>query len=185
MKKRSVLSRILTAAGCLLFAVLLALIGFTAWMISQQKVPQLFGYSTLRIVSGSMAPTYEVGSCVLVRKTDPQQLREGDVIAFYSSDPQLGGAPVTHRIVEVEQDGKGVQFITKGDANPTPDEYPVPADRTIGRVTGRAVLFEWVAKLVSNPVSFLLLILLPLAAILLLEIRNLVKVSRSDDEDEE
>lgn len=153
-------------------------------MISQQQVPQLFGYSTLRVVSGSMEPAYKVGSCVLVKQAEPSDLQPGDVISFYSSDPQLGGAPVTHRIAEVQQTDSGIQFVTKGDANLTPDNYPVESSQLIGRVIGRVAVFEWVTKLVSSPVSFLIVIILPLLAIMLWEIRNLVKAGRSDDEEE-
>ena len=56
------------------------------------KPPSIGGFTLLRITTGSMVPTYDVDTMILVQETDPSQIREGDVISFYSSDPMLDGA---------------------------------------------------------------------------------------------
>ncbi|MEI3222261.1 MAG: hypothetical protein V8S01_09650 [Dorea sp.] len=48
-----------------------------------------------------MEPTYGVDTMILVKKTDPSEIKEGDVISFYSSDPTLDGAVNTHRVVSI------------------------------------------------------------------------------------
>lgn len=77
--------------------------------------PKLVGYEPLMVLSGSMEPTYHVGSLVYVGKTDPTDLKEGDVITFSINDQTL----VTHRIIEVNQEEQWVR--TKGDANENED----------------------------------------------------------------
>ena len=48
--------------------------------------PKLVGYEPLMVLSGSMEPTYHVGSLVYVGKTDPTDLKEGDIITFSIND---------------------------------------------------------------------------------------------------
>lgn len=54
------------------------------------KTPNIAGYSFLRITTGSMEPTYGVDTMIVVKKTEPSEIKVGDVISFYSSDPALG-----------------------------------------------------------------------------------------------
>ena len=50
-------------------------------------VPSLFGYSAVRILTGSMntseQPEFAEGNVVLVKKVNPETLMVGDIIAFY------------------------------------------------------------------------------------------------------
>lgn len=54
--------------------------------------PNIFGYQALRVTTGSMAPTYPVDTLLLVKNTPPEDIKVGDVISFYSTDPALEGA---------------------------------------------------------------------------------------------
>ena len=94
------------------------------------KPPSIGGFTLLRITTGSMVPTYDVDTMILVQETDPSQIREGDVISFYSSDPMLDGAVNTHRVVRIEKDGGQYVYTTKGDGNNVEDPYDVTLART-------------------------------------------------------
>lgn len=85
--------------------------------------PEIFGYSSAVVISGSMAGSIEIDDMVLIHKQDDYQV--GDVITFES-----GSSLVTHRIVD-EENG---EFITKGDANNTEDMEPVLFENIIGKV---------------------------------------------------
>ncbi len=50
---------------------------------TQGTPPSVFGYSALKIVSGSMQPEFSVGSSVMVQSADAHTLKKGDIIAFY------------------------------------------------------------------------------------------------------
>lgn len=82
----------------------------------------------LVIVSGSMEPTLEVGDLVLVRLGVPADLPVGSVVAF-----RLNSTIVVHRLVGV----RGGRLITKGDANPEPDPFPVYKESLVGVVVGK------------------------------------------------
>lgn len=100
----------------------------------QGRVPQIFGYSVINIITGSMGDTIPEGSYILVEAVDPDEIEKDDIICFYSSDPAIYGIPNTHRVIEepVRTEG-GIEFVTKGDANGVADKYTAKGENLIGR----------------------------------------------------
>lgn len=84
----------------------------------------------LTVVSGSMQPTLPLGSLVVVVPRDADAVRVGDVITF--SPPGDNTRTVTHRVVDVQGTGSGMQVHTRGDANPVADPWTLhfPTGRT-------------------------------------------------------
>lgn len=161
-------------AGVLIVISLFVLL--TVVMTPADQVPQVMGFSILRVLTGSMEPAIPEGSMLLVQKTDPETLRSGDVISFFSPDPSLDGALNTHRIQQVVTDGGTLQFVTKGDANFLEDQQMVNEQQVVGKVIFVSPALGKLVRLVSNPLVFGLAILLPLAGML---IANLIQALRS------
>ena len=90
-------------------------------------VPRFMGYEIYEVITGSMEPALPVGSVVYVSPAAPEDVNEGEVIAFTDD-----GSVVTHRVRE----NRFVvgEFITKGDANAQEDLAPIPYSALIGRV---------------------------------------------------
>ena len=107
-------------AGLLLAVIALLLVATIA-------LPAVMGWVPLTVRSGSMEPTYPVGSQIIVKPLEGQEcgdLAEGDVVTFmpYPDDPTL----VTHRITSVSVTIEGLTtYRTKGDANGAEDPDPV------------------------------------------------------------
>ena len=131
------------------------------------EAPNFFGYSLFRVMTGSMEPTIPTNSLIVVQRTDTQQLAEGDIITFYSRDPSLMGEPNTHRIIRFEQEGEERLIYTKGDANNIEDHYAVHEEDVIGKVVYSSEKIGNFVRLVSNPIVFIPLIVIPLAIMLL------------------
>lgn len=130
------------------------------------EAPEFMGYSLFRVMSGSMEPTMPTNCLIIVKKIDPSTLRVGDVISFYSRDPELMGAINTHRITDIEcVDGKYV-FRTKGDANYEADSYPTMQEDVIGKVIHSSVALGKLVRLLSNPLVFAPVIMIPLMIML-------------------
>ena len=93
---------------------------------------RLVGIQPYTVLSGSMEPTYPVGSMIYVTSIEPEELEVGDPVTFY-----LGGTTVaTHRIIEILPDPLNPAaryFRTQGDANSTPDSEPFHSSRLIGK----------------------------------------------------
>ena len=159
--------------GIILVAVLImANVVFTP----KGNTPKVFGYHVLRIVTGSMEPTYGKDSLILVKYRNPEEIEVGDVISFYSNDPTLEGAVNTHRVVEIERDGGRITFTTRGDANNADDLYRTDSRAVIGVVIGSSLILGKLSRLVSNPLIFVPFILLPLVIMI---IRSLIQAIRS------
>jgi signal peptidase I len=87
--------------------------------------PRFLPYQALIVRSGSMEPTIPTGSIVFYTKKDAAKVKVGDVIVF--GRPGVPNEKVTHRVVKIGTGSTGRYFITKGDANGTPDDWQVPA----------------------------------------------------------
>lgn len=115
------------------------------------------------ITSGSMEPKYPIGSIVFAVPTDPEEIKEGDVISF-----QMGNVTATHRVIEVDREAK--TFITKGDANENADGSPVDYGRVIGKVKLMLPLLGYVSMWLTP--KKLLLLLIPIAILIMLPSRK-------------
>lgn len=167
---------IIAAAVCILCIVLLTKPG---------QPPSVAGYTVLRVTTGSMAPTYEVDSLLVVKKTAPEDIQEGDVISFYSSDPELDGAVNTHRVTKVRKEGDHIVYTTKGDANSMEDSYEAFDTYLIGKVVGSSLLLGKIARLASNPLIFVPIILVPLVVILISNMVRTIALASKIAKDEE
>ena len=147
----------------------------TVVMTPAGQIPQVLGFSVLRVVTGSMEPEIPVNAMLIVRKTEPEAIQPGDVISFFSLDPTLDGAVNTHRVVAVERQGEELWFTTKGDANFAEDVLPVDAGRIVGKVVYVSTGLGTLVGLLTNPLVFGLAIFLPLLVILLM---NLYRTAR-------
>ena len=154
-------------------------------MTKPGKAPSVLGYTVLRVTTGSMAPTYEVATLIVVKKTDHAEIREGDVISFYSLDPALDGAVNTHRVVSVEKKGDGYIYQTKGDANNVADAYDVQSEYLVGKVIWSSLILGKISRLAANPLIFIPVILLPLSVILLTNLIHTVRLAKKITREEE
>jgi signal peptidase I len=87
--------------------------------------PRIYPFQGYYVRSASMAPTIPVGAMLIVTRVSADELGRGDVIVF--ERPDRAGMMVVHRIDAVEETPSGRAFITRGDANSTPDAWRVPA----------------------------------------------------------
>jgi len=117
------------------------------------------GWQLLSVPTGSMRPTMSPGSLVLIRSVPISSLKIGDVITH--TNPLTMRSTLTHRIIKVyKMNGTVPAFVTKGDANPSPDP-PVVGGLVQGRMVwyvpyvGRALMWAktWtgIAALVYLP----------------------------------
>ena len=120
---------------------------------------RLVGLTPYSVLSGSMEPTYHVGSLIYVKKIEPSDIKVGMPLTFVVNEDLL---VATHRVVNIEEvttseqpivdesgepmlDGDGNQiyqevpldepayyFYTKGDANDVEDGSPVYYKNVVG-----------------------------------------------------
>ena len=116
---------------------------------------RLVGIQPYMVLSGSMEPTYHVGSMIYVISVDPMDLKDGDPLTYRLN----GETVVTHRIVErVDTGSGGYAFRTKGDANQLVDGALVKPEHILGKPVFSIPYLGFVANVVQNPPGIYLVI---------------------------
>lgn len=144
-KRRNVFAAAAGMTGMILLVALMA-------VCLPLTVPRFFGYHIYSVVSGSMEPSIPTGSLVYIKTMEPEEMVEGDVIAFYGARDQA--SIITHRVVE-NRVVMG-EFVTKGDANQTEDMTPIPYGNYIGKVARTIPGAGTAAELLTSPTGKIL-----------------------------
>lgn len=135
--------------------------------IALTVAPMIMGYRPMVVLSGSMVPTYDVGSLIYLKETPFDELEVGDVITFGSQEDGL----VSHRIVDINKT-EGT-LTTKGDANDVNDPE-IKANIVKGRISDKLYIpyAGYILQMIRKPV-----IIIGLALILIVKIMtdNLVE----------
>ncbi len=103
------------------------------------------GYRPLIDHSDSMRPAIRAGDLLITHAEPAMKIRVGEVVSF--DDPGLNGKLVTHRVVAIHAAARRIDFLTRGDANSTPESWSVARDGSVGTLdlrmagVGRAVVW--------------------------------------------
>jgi len=96
----------------------LALVAFAGLAVG----PHVFGYRTMTMLTGSMAPKIEPGDVTVVTPIGVSDVTKGMVITYHI--PVGDHSVVTHRVVSVVRGSDGTVTVqTKGDANDAVDPW--------------------------------------------------------------
>jgi signal peptidase len=128
------------------------------------------------VESESMSPILHRNSVAVVVPAHGATVHKGDVIAF--NDYSRGGREVVHRVIDVVDHGQGLFFQTKGDANPTPDTWLVPASAVQARMTFQIAHLGAVTRALAPPRGLFFLVGGPLVLGALAEVRLRVRTQR-------
>jgi len=126
--------------------------------------PQLAGYRSFTVRSGSMSPAIDTGDVVVTKPISPLAAHVGDVVTFV--DPEGTGRLFSHRVQSVRAIGGDVAFVTRGDANTSTEHWRVPAEGSVGRVAYRIPKIGYGLSRIDSGPARLALIAIP--ALLLL-----------------
>ncbi len=121
------------------------------------------------VVSGSMEPVISTGSIVITQNINPEDIEVNDVISYTSENS--ASTIITHRVVKILTENSSRRFITKGDANSTPDPDEIEPFRIQGKAITSIPKLGYVLGWLKSPRGFLLAIILPAVFIILNEIK--------------
>ena len=111
---------------------------------------RLVGLRPFVVLSGSMEPTYHVGSLIYVKEVDYKQLQVGDPITYLLNENTV----VTHRIIQVLADASDpdtLRFFTQGDANAVADGTSVHHKNIIGKPVFSIPYLGYVSHFIQHP----------------------------------
>lgn len=145
-------------------------VGLAALML----VPAALGYQRYVIVSGSMEPHIRTGSIVYSEEVPVRSLEVGDVITFVPPAEFRITAPVTHRIVSIDDHTGTPVFRTQGDANSDTDPWTLTLDRSQqARVVASVPWVGYAFIALGDPKTRLLALGLPAMAVAVLVLAGL------------
>ena len=148
------LARLLPVLGVLaLLALLLATIA----------APSLGGYRTYVIYGSSMEPAIKLGSLVVAKSANVDDLQVGDIIVFRNPG---NGTTVTHRITGVREEDGRRYFQTKGDASNGADPLEVSLENGVQQVAYDLPYVGYFVDFAGSTLGIVLLLILPAAGLL-------------------
>lgn len=87
------------------------------------------------VVKGnSMLPLLREGDVIFIVKSSPHEIKEGDIIVFWTPDNAM---LIIHRVIKIVKTDNTPHYVTKGDNNPFKDAYypvGVPYSKVVGKV---------------------------------------------------
>ena len=120
------------------------------------------GYRMFSVASSSMAPDYQVGDVLIVKITEPEDIKVGDSVTYYGKVGSFANKVITHRVIQIEKNVEGKRvFHTKGISNLVEDPL-VYEDQIYGVVQFKAELLSFIYKVVNTKYGMFILVILPI-----------------------
>jgi signal peptidase I len=127
----------------------LVILGAVVVLTAAVLVPRLSGATPYTILTGSMRPHHPPGTLVVVKPIDADRIRIGDVVTYQLESGKA--AVATHRVTDVIHNlGGETRFVTKGDANESPDVEQVRAVQIQGTLWYSIPYLGYASNLVTG-----------------------------------
>lgn len=158
-KKIKLLKRIHHGIVNIIFVLLIICAAATVFSMMQskknpEKIPSIFGFKTLTVLTGSMRPSIQPGDLLVAKEINPENIKVGDVITFKRSKDFI----VTHRVIEKINKDDQVMLKTKGDANNVEDEQLVSVNTIEGRKVFKIPYGGYVMQFLRSRIGMALII---------------------------
>lgn len=184
-EKTSVFEIISTIIKIICIIVLILLIAVLLLQRMSNNAQAVAGIRLFNVATESMVPEYVVGDIIVVKETDSEELKVGDDVTYLGEEGTFQGRVVTHRIVQIEDTENGKVIHTKGIANEVEDPT-ITVDQIYGKVIYKCVLISMLSKLINNMTVFYIVVFIPLALLIFLQIKDSISSKyEKDDEDDD
>ncbi len=110
----------------------------------------VFPIKPFLVPSGSMVPVINPGDVVIVAPVQTDAIKVGEIIEYRNVKENIN---IVHRVIEITGNASNMFFITKGDANDSPDPAPVSPQTVIGREIFVIPKIGWISIAVKKLLS--------------------------------
>lgn len=181
---KKIFSIITTIIKIICIIALILLIAVLALQRFSNNEIAVGGFRIFNVATGSMVPKYNVGDVLIIKEVDTNKLEVGDDITYLGEVGTFKDRVVTHQIVRIEETVGGRIFYTKGIANDTEDPQ-ITADQIYGKVIYKCVLISLLTKLMNNLTAFYIIIFIPFALLIFLQIKDYIADKKEDNNEED
>lgn len=188
-KKAGAAHKLGTIIGAVLCVILIPILIINVTLIihsfaKPDEVPRIGGMFPLIVLTDSMYPDIQSGDLIICHTEEPENIRKGDVIAFF--DPAGNGTSiVTHSVAEVTEINGKPAWITRGIANNTNDVMPVPADKLVGVYQTRIPGLGDVVMFMQTTAGLIVCVVCPIVLLIAWDIFRRKKYDKSKQADTE
>ena len=147
---------------------------FIAGLVILTSFNLIPGWRLYTVQSGSMEPKLKTGSLVLIKPGTDYQV--GEVITYRTEaekDLENPTNTVTHRIIEINDSQDPVLYVTKGDANNTPDPAPIREELIMGKLAFALPFVGYLVSFAKTQTGLLVLIIIPATIFIYTELMNI------------
>jgi signal peptidase len=135
-------------------------------------IPIIFKYKPLVVLTGSMEPTFKVGSIIYYKEVPQNQIKVGDIITFKYDDTFI-----SHRVNNIN----GLLYETKGDANNTADNKKITYSNIVGKDMDFCIPYlGYYVKFINDNMYLLIIVAVILVADFILS-----NIGKKDDKTKE
>lgn len=174
MKKA--VNTVLSILSTVMMVVAVCMMVFTIISVNSfnRQDRNIMGYQAYIVLSDSMKATdFDAGDLVVTKQVNPNELMEGDIIAYISENPDNYGEVVTHKIRRINPDGT---FTTYGTTTDTDDAYPVSFDQILGKYEFAIPKVGKFFNFLKTVPGYICCIFIPFAFLILLQGLNCIKL---------
>ena len=149
----------------ILYQILVIFCLILAAIIILQKVTNsdksIAGYRIFRVITGSMEPAYDVGEVVISKEISPQDIKVGDDIVYLGSYGEYNGKIIMHKVVAIDDDGKGnLTFHAKGLHDASIEDPQIKANQIFGVVKFKSQILTVLYDLATNIYTLFIIIII-------------------------
>ena len=136
--------------------------------ISNNKI-SILNYRVFTVITESMTPKYKIGDVLIAKKTNPDELKVGDVVTYQGEVNSFKDKVVTHQIIKIEKNNGKYYYHTKGLANLVEDPI-ISEDQIYGKVIHKSIILSSIYKIIGTSFGFYIFIIIPILYLVTSEI---------------
>ena len=178
----------LKVIGEILYILLFLIVILMLIVVILQRVTDnsvtIGGFRIFTVATGSMVPKYEVGDVLISKEIDPSEIKVGDDIVYKGKEGSFNGKVVTHRVISIEEQGGEYHIITQGIANEQADPE-ITDEQVYGKIIYKVKTLSFISKMVSNIYIFYFFIFIPIAILIVKQIRQIATSNEEEEEDDD
>ncbi|MGD6848971.1 signal peptidase I SipW [Rossellomorea aquimaris] len=120
--------------------------------------PTILNHQFKVVLSGSMEPTFQTGSIIVIEKAKNNAAYKKNQIITFQSEDKL----ITHRIIDMKESNGQTLYITKGDNNDAPDRDYVLSQNIVGSYKDFTIPYlGYMVNYASSKIGSALLLFIP------------------------
>lgn len=182
-------NKILKTIGNILYTLLFILVVLMLLVVVMQRATNntiaVGGFRMFSVATGSMIPVYEVGDVLISKEIDGEDIKVGDDLIYQGKKGSFAGKIVTHRVISIEKQEDGnYKIITQGVANNAADPE-IDQTQVYGKVICNVKILGLIGKLVRNVYTFYFILLIPVAVLIVKNVRNIMNFDKEEECDED